>query len=82
VRVRVFAAEIVRVVRRDERDVELSLKAEKRLVNLFFVLEALVLNFEKEVALAEDVLVLLGDGLGFFIAAGDELFTQLATQAA
>ena len=58
VRVGVFAAEVVRVVGGDERDIEIALQAEEGLVNLLFLLEALVLNLEIEVAAAEDVLVL------------------------
>ena len=66
--VRVLAAEIMRVVGDDEGDVEILLEAEEVVVDLVFGLEALVLNFEKEVAAAEDVLVLERRSLGFLVS--------------
>ena len=66
VRVGVFTAEIMRVVGGDKGNIQFAFQAEERCVNLLFVLQALILNFEKEIALAEDVLVLLrGDALAF-----------------
>jgi len=72
----------VRVVGGDERDVQLAFEAEEGFVDLLFVFEALVLDFEVEVALAEDVLILLGYGFGFLVAASDEFFAEFSTEAA
>jgi hypothetical protein len=51
-------------------------------VDFLFFIEALVLNFEEEVAAAEDVLILGGGGAGFVVVAGDEVFAELSTEAA
>ena len=66
--VRVFTAQVVRVVGGDERNAELALEAEEVGMDLLFFGQALVLNFEVEIALAEDVLILTGRCRGFFIA--------------
>ena len=65
-----------------QRNFELALKAEERFVNLLFVFQALVLDFEIEVAFAEDVLVLNSRGAGFVVMAGDQVLAELAAQAA
>ena len=80
--VRVFAAKIMRVVGGDQRDFELALQPEEIVLDLALGFEALVLNFEIEVALAEDVLVLEGDGLGLVVTARGEFFAEFAGQAA
>ena len=64
------------------RNLQLPLQPEQRLVDLLLLLQPLVLNLQIEVALAEDVLVLLRDGLGLFVLARHQLFAQLAAQAA
>ena len=46
----IFAAEVVRVVGGDEGDIEFAFEAVEGFVNLLFLLEALILNFEVEVA--------------------------------
>ena len=58
------------------------LEAEQVSVNSFLQLEALVLNLEVEISLAEDVLILAGRGHGLLIVAGYQRLTQLAAQAA
>jgi hypothetical protein len=82
VRFGVLTAEVVRVVGGDHGDVELALEAVERFVNLLLVFEALILNFEKEVALAEDVLVLDGRGAGFLVVASKQVFAEFAAEAA
>ena len=53
----VVFAEVVAVVGGYQRDVELFFEAEEIGVDFLFQFQALVLNFEKEVAAAEDVLI-------------------------
>ena len=88
--VRVFAAQVMGIVGGDEGDVEVFFQAEEIVVDLAFGFEALVLDFEIEVAAAEDVLVLKRDALGFLIGRLrvvlvfliQEKFAKLAGEAA
>ena len=64
------------------RDLEFAFEAEEIVLNLALGGQALVLNLEVEVALAEDVLVLEGGGPGLVVFAGGELFAELAGEAA
>ena len=82
VRVRVLAAQVMRVVGRHQRNVQLPLQPEQRLVNLLLVLQPLVLNFEKEIALAENILVLLRHAPRLLIPPGHQFLAQLPAQAA
>ena len=69
VRMRIFAAEVVRIVGEDEGNVEFLFEAEQVGLNLLLLFEALILKFEIEVAAAKDVLILKRGGLGFLVAA-------------
>src|SRR5262245_33825125 len=79
---RVFAAQVVRIVGQDKRDVQFLLKAEKVGLNLLLFGEALVLNLKVEVSATEDVLVLRGSALGLFIVPCQQFFAQLAGKTA
>jgi len=59
----VFAAEIVRVIGGDKGDFELALEAEEVVLDFALGFEALVLNFEIKVALAEDIAIFESHGL-------------------
>ncbi len=61
VRMRVFAAQVVRVVGQHERNLQLLLQPEQIGLDLLLLLQPLVLNFQIEITSPEDVLVLLGD---------------------
>ena len=63
VRVMIVFAQIVAVVGGYQRNVQLFFQAEEVGMDLLFQLQALVLNFQKEIAPAEDVLVLAGGRL-------------------
>jgi len=82
VSVGILTAEVVRIVGEYHGDVEFAFQPEERLVDLLFLLEALVLNFEIEISAAEDVLILGGRGLRFFVVVVDQVLAQLAAQAA
>ena len=82
VRVGVVFAEVVAVVGGDERDVEVFFEAEEIGVDLLFELEALVLNFEEEVAAAEDVLVLRGSAARGLVVPFHQVLAELAGEAA
>ncbi len=60
VRVVIVFAQVVAVVGGHQRDAELSLHLEAGRMDLLFQLQPLVLYFEEEVPLAENVLVLPG----------------------
>ncbi len=64
VRVRVLAAQVMRVVRRHQRNPQLPLQPEQIGLDLLLRLQTLILNLQEEISLAEDVLVLLCDGCG------------------
>jgi hypothetical protein len=78
----IFAAEVMGVIGGDEGDREFALEAEEGFVDFLFVFEALVLDFEIEIAFAEDVFVLLGYGFGFLVAACDQFFAEFSAEAA
>ena len=80
--VRVLAAQVMRVVGRHQRNIQFLFQFKERLVNPLFFLEALVLNLQVKVALAEDVLVLLGHAARLFVAPGQQLLAQFPGQAA
>ena len=80
--VRVFTAQVVRVVGEHERNRELTLQPEEVGLDFLFFGQPLVLDFEVEVAFAEDVLVLAGCGSGFFVLASHERLAKLTAQAA
>ncbi len=61
---------------------ELAFQAKKIVLDLAFGFEALVLNFEIEVAAAEDVLVFERDSFGLLVTARGEFFAQFAGQTA
>ena len=80
-RVAVLPAQIMRVVRRHQRNLQLPLQPEQRLVDLLFVLQPLVLNLQKEIPIAEDVLILLRHRFGLFIPPRHQLLAQFSAQA-
>ncbi len=70
VRMRVLAAQVMRVVGQHQRNVQLPLQPKQVGLNLVLLLQALVLNLEKEIPAPEDVLILLRDrALGLRIVA-------------
>ena len=75
-------AEIVAVVGGDERDVEIFFQAEEIGVDFLFELQALVLNFEEEVAAAEDVLILAGGCARGLVVPFHQVSAELAGEAA
>ena len=83
--VRVFSAEIMRIVGGDEWDVELIFETKEVFLDFAFCFEALVLNLEIEVSAAEDVLVFESYGLGFLITSwsfSGEDFAELTGETA
>ena len=64
----------MRVVGRNHRNPQLPFQPKQRLVNLLLVLKPLILNLQKEIPLAEDLLVLPRDRACFFIAPRHQLF--------
>ena len=82
VRVRVLAAQVVRVVRRHQRNPQLPLQPVQIGLDLFLRFQTLILNLQEEISLAEDVLVLLCDGNGLRVLAFVERLAQLSAQAA
>ena len=87
VRMRVLAAQVVRVIRSHQRNAQLALQAKQVGAYLLLVFKTLVLNLQKEISLAEDVLILLRDGLGPQVSVRSvqirvaQHFTQLSAQA-
>ena len=88
VRMRVLAAQVVRIVGRHQRNPQIALEPIEIRANLSLFLQPLVLNLEEEISLAEYVFVLLSDCLGFQVpVCGVNLFVtqslaQFAAQAA
>ena len=82
VRVRILAAQVVRVIGQDHGNAKLALQTKEGFVNLLFEIEALVLNFKIKVAAAEDVLVLRGGRARLLVLARHQVLAQLTAQAA
>jgi hypothetical protein len=77
----VFAGQIVRVVGGDQRDAGLLAKAEQVRQELLVEIEAVVLDLDEEIVLAEDVLVLVGETAAVVVALLNEGFVDLTAQA-
>ena len=69
VRMMIVFAEIVAVVGGDQRDVQLFFQAKEVGVDFLFQFQALVLDFEEEIAAAENVLILAWRSFGRFVLA-------------
>ncbi len=78
----VAALDVVRVVGGDERDVEVLLHAEHGLDDGFVRAEVVILDFEEEVAAAEDLFKVAGGGFGLVVVVGHEVLRNLAGEAA
>ena len=72
----------MRVIGRDERDVEVFFETEHRLGDGLVGFEAVVLNLEEEVTAAEHGLVVAGGLLGLLVVAFHQVLTDLAGEAA
>ncbi len=75
-------AEIVRVVRRDQRNLELFLQAEHVVLDFLVEFEPMILQFEEEVAVPEDIPVLNRGALGALVVVLHQVLRQLTCQAA
>ena len=73
--------DVVKVVRRDERQAGLGREAQQLLVQRPLLGQAVVLELEEEVALAEDVAVLAGKAAGLVPVVGLERPRDLAAEA-
>ena len=81
VRAGVFAAQIMRVVGGDERNAGFDRQAVDLRREALVLLEAVVLNFEEEILLAEDVAVGVGQAAGVFVFVVEDGFVEVAAQA-
>ena len=72
----------MRVVGGDHGDIEFTLETEQRLVYLLFLLEALILNFEIEVARPKMSWYCAAAVRAFSYSTGDQVFAELAAEAA
>ena len=81
VRAGIVLAEVVRIVGGDERDAGVGGEAVEERVDYFVLVELVVLHFEEEVVLAEDVCVLVGEAAGVFVFIGDQGFVDVAAEA-
>ena len=80
-RVGIVFAKVVAVVGRDHRHTEFMLQPEEVGVNALFLRQALVLNFEKEIAFAEDVVEVAGSGARGLVLAFRQALGDFALQA-
>ncbi len=78
----VVVADVVRVVGGDERDVEFALHLEELVADLLVGFEAVILDFEEEVVLAEHLGELAGGALGLVVLPCHEVLVELAGEAA
>ena len=78
---RVVAAEVVRVVGGDERESGFFGEAVDEGEEGLVFIETVVLEFEEEVVLAEEVGVFVGEAAGFVVAVGEEGFVDVAAKA-
>jgi hypothetical protein len=81
-RMMIVFAEIVAVVGGDQRNIQFLFQPEEIGVDFLFQLESLILDFQEEVAAAENVLILAGGGLGILVFSGHEVAAELAGQTA
>ncbi len=81
VRARVFAAQIMRVVGGDERNAGFDRQAVDLRRQPLVLLEAVILNFEEEVLLAEDVAIGIGQAAGVVVFIVEDGFVEVAAQA-
>src|SRR5579863_6128205 len=81
VRAGVFAAQIMRVVGGDQRDAGFDGEAIDLGDETLVLVEPMVLNFEKEVFLAEDVAVGVSEPAGVVVFFGENGFVEVAAQA-
>ena len=65
---RIFTAEVVRIVGQDEGDVQFLLETKQIRLDLALLFKALVLDLEVEVAATEDVLILRCRSFGLLVA--------------
>ena len=70
-RMRVRARQIVAIVRGNERNAAFVRKPDEIAVDAMFGLQALVLNFQKEIALAENIAKAMRVGAGLFVFFGE-----------
>ena len=78
----VVGGDVVAVVGGDERDVEFALHLEERVADGFVGGEAVVLDFEEVVALAEEVFVEAGGAFGLVVLPFHQVLVDLAGEAA
>ncbi len=78
----VVGGDVVAVVGGDEGDVKLALHLEESVADGLVGFEAVVLDFEEVVALAEDGFVLTCGAFGFVVLAGHEVLVDLASETA
>ncbi len=67
VRMMILAAQIMRVVRQHQRNLQFLLQPEKIVLNLVLLLQPLVLNLEIEIPAPENILILHRRALGLLI---------------
>ena len=72
----------MRIVRRHHRDAQLTLQTKQVGTDVLLLFQALILNFKKEIPLAEDVLILLRYASGLGVVVGFERLAQFTAQAA
>ncbi len=80
--VRVFAAQVVRVVGQNQRNLQIPLQLEQPLLDPLLVGQPLILNLQVEVAPAENVLVAQRRLLSLVVLVRHQVFAQFAAQAA
>ncbi len=79
---RVICGDVVAVVGGDQRDVEFALHLEERVADGLVRGEAVVLDFEEVVALAEEVFVEAGCALGFVVLPFHQVLIDFAGETA
>ena len=80
-RMRVFAAQVVRIIGYQHGNIQFLFHTEKVRMNSLLIGQALILNLKIEIAAPKDVLILLRHTTRLLVVTGHELFADLATQA-
>ena len=81
VRASVVLAEIVRIVGGHQRNSGVARQAMHLRHHLSIRIQAVILQFQEEILLAEEVAVFVGQALGFVVAIGQQGFVDIAAQA-
>ncbi len=81
VRAGVFAAQIVRIVGRDQRDAGFDREAVDLRREALVLLEPVILNFEEEVLLAEHLAIGISEAAGVVVFVVEDGFVEVAAQA-